>query len=317
LLINENDESVAFVYGVNYEMAKAQSTGFEVELIKSGENLIDKIANKAENFGVKHLAIDTINVEGWQALIKSLGDEKKLMLDISLVRELRKVKDKQEIELMRKAAELTSLGMKVASQTLAPGMKELEVAAEIEYSMRKQGSDGTCFETSVASGASSAYPHGGCTERRIREGDLVVIDLGAKYRFYCSDITRTFVAGKPSQKQERLYQIVQNAHEKAFDAIKPGVKASEVDTVGRKIIEAAGYGEHFVHSLGHGVGLEVHEPPTLSPNSRDVLTVGNVVTDEPGIYLVGYGGIRIEDTVLINQRGAEKLTDAPYALDTF
>ncbi len=122
------------------------------------------------------------------------------------------------------------------------------------------------------------------------------------------------MAGKPSEKQKKLYQIVQKAYEKAYEAIKPGAKGCEVDSAGRKTIEEAGYGEYFVHGLGHGVGLEVHEPPTLSISSKDILAAGNVVTDEPGIYLIGYGGIRVEDTVLVTKTGAEKLTEAPYTL---
>lgn len=314
LLIPEDGESVLFVYGVNYEMAKTEGAGLRVELVKSGEKLMDKIAKQAEAFEIKHLAVDALNVESWQALAKSVGDEKKLASGSSFVRELRMVKDKSEIELMRKAGELASLGVKVAYEAVAPGLTEREVAAEIEYAMRKQGSDGTCFETSVASGAGSAYPHGGCSDKKIRQGDLVVVDLGAKHRFYCSDVTRTLVAGKPSEKQKKLWRIVLESYEKAFDAIKPGVRASEVDAVGRKIIGDAGYGEYFVHGLGHGVGLEIHEPPTFSPSGKETLALGNVVTDEPGIYLVGYGGVRIEDTVLVTKGGAEKLTNGSNGL---
>jgi Xaa-Pro dipeptidase len=142
----------------------------------------------------------------------------------------------------------------------------------------------------------------------------VVVDVGATYKFYRSDMTRTLVAGKPSEKQKKLYQIVKAAQKKAFEALKPNVKAKDVDAIARKIIADAGFGEFFVHGLGHGVGLEVHEPPTLSPESKDVLAVGNVVTVEPGIYLVGYGGVRIEDTVLVQRNGAEKLTNGPYFL---
>jgi Xaa-Pro dipeptidase len=180
--------------------------------------------------------------------------------------------------------------------------------------MRKRGSYGTAFETIVASGPCSAFPHGGCSNREIREGDLVIVDLGATYKFYRSDMTRTLAAGKPSEKQKKLYQIVKTAQEKAFEIMKPNVKAKDVDAVARKIIEDAGYGEYFVHGIGHGVGLEVHEPPTLSPDSTETLAVGNVVTDEPGIYLVGYGGVRIEDTVLVQKNEAEKLTIGPYSL---
>ena len=314
LLIPENGENIVYVYGVNYEQAKAELTEFRVELVERGENLMGKIAKQAKAFKIKKLAVDALNIESWRSLSKSLGGEKMLATDRSFIRELRKVKDVKEIELMRKAAELTSEGMRVAYETVVPGMREYEVAAEIEYAMRKQGSCGTCFETIVASGLCSAFPHGGCSDREIREGDLVVVDVGATYKSYCSDMTRTLVAGKPSEKQKKIYQIVKTAQEKAFEAVKPNVKAKDVDGVARKIIGDAGYGEYFVHGLGHGVGLEVHEPPTLSPDSTDTLEVGNVVTVEPGIYLVGYGGVRIEDTVLVQRNGAEKLTIGSYTL---
>src|SRR3989304_9857884 len=136
-----------------------------------------------------------------------------------------------------------------------PGIKEYEVAAEIEHAMRKRGSYGTAFETIVASGPCSAFPHGGCSDKELREGDLVVVDLGATYRFYRSDMTRTLVAGKPSQKQKKLYQTVKTAQENALEAVKANAKAKDIDAVARKIIADAGYGEYFVHSPGHGVGL--------------------------------------------------------------
>ncbi len=314
LLIPKNGESRVYVYGVNYAQAEAELSEFTVELVKRGENLMSKIAKQAKASEIGKLAVDALNIESWRALAKALGGEKTLEVGNSFVRELRKVKDQTEIELMRKAAELTSEGMRVAYETVTAGVREYEVAAEIEYAMRKQGSSGTAFETIVASGACSAFPHGGCSDKIIRDGDLVVVDVGATYKFYRSDMTRTLVAGKPSDKQKKLYQIVKAAQEKAFEALKPNVKAKDVDAAARKVIADAGYGEYFVHNLGHGVGLEVHEPPTLSPESKDVLAVGNVVTAEPGIYLVGYGGVRIEDTMLVQKNGAEKLTNGLYAL---
>jgi Xaa-Pro aminopeptidase len=314
LLVPKNGESTVYVYGVNYEHAKAELNEFTVELVERGENLMAKIAKQAKTFKIKRLAVNALNIESWRALSKLLGGEKKLAIDRNVIQELRKVKDAEEIELMRKAAELTSEGMRVACETLAAGMREYEVAAEIEYAMRKQGCSGTAFETIVASGVYSAFPHGGCSDKKIREGDLVVVDVGATYKSYRSDMTRTFVAGKPSEKQKKLYQTVKTAQDKAFETVKPNVKAADIDAAARKIIADAGYGDCFVHSLGHGVGLDVHEPPTLSPDSKDVLAVGNVVTVEPGIYLVGYGGIRIEDTVLVQRNGPEKLTNGPYAL---
>ena len=314
LLIPKDGESTVYVFSVNYEQVKEEGKAFRVELVNRGENLMEKIARQASVFKIKRLAVDALNVESWRLLSKFLGGEKMLGVDTGFIRELRKVKDANEVKLMRKAGELTSAGMRVAYESVAAGVREYEVAAEIEYAMRKLGSYGTAFETIVASGSCSAFPHGGCSDRRIHEGDLVVVDVGATYKYYHSDMTRTFVAGKPSEKQKKLFEIVKTAQEKAFEAVKPKVKAADVDGFARKIIADAGYGDCFVHSVGHGVGLEVHEPPTLSPDSKDVLAASNVVTVEPGLYLVGYGGARIEDTVLVQKNGAVKLTDGPYTL---
>jgi Xaa-Pro dipeptidase len=206
--------------------------------------------------------------------------------------------------------------MKAAYETIKPGIREYEVAAEIEYAMRRKGSWGTAFETIAASGTRSAFPHGGCTDRKIKKGDLVVVDIGATYQCYCSDMTRTVTAGKPSARQKKIYEIVRLAQEKAFQNVKPKARAKDIDAIARKVIENAGYGEYFVHGLGHGVGLEIHEPPTLNQESKDRLTVGNVITIEPGVYITGFGGIRIEDTVLVQKRKAEKLTKGPYTLET-
>ena len=315
LLIPKDGEKTIYVYSVNYEQMKAEGKAFRVELVKRDENLMEKIVQQISLFKIKRLAVDALNIENWRILSKFLGDEKLLGVDTGFIRELRKVKDENEIKLMRKAGEITSAGMRVAYECVAASMREYEVAAEIEYAMRKLGSYGTSFETIVASGSYSAFPHGGCSDRRIREGDLVVVDVGATYKYYHSDMTRTLVAGNPSEKQKKLFEIVKTAQEEAFKAIKPSVKAADVDGIARKIIADAGYGKYFVHSVGHGVGVEVHEPPTLSPDSKDVLAVGNVVTVEPGLYLVGYGGVRIEDTVLVQKNGAVKLTDGAYVLD--
>lgn len=315
LLFLKNGENILYVYGVNYEQAKAEGDGFNVELIKREENLMAKIAAKVKNSGVKKLAFDTLTSNDYRQLAKELRGKAKIAFQNKLVWMLRRVKDDEELALMRKAGELTCQGMKAAYEFIRPGIKEYQAAAEIEYSMRRNGSWGTAFETIVASGPRSAFPHGGCTEREICEGDLVVVDMGASYRYYRSDMTRTFTAGKPSEKQKKIYDIVKTAQDKALKAIRSGVKAKEIDAAARKIIDEAGYSENFVHSLGHGVGLEIHEPPTLSQQSKDKLAVGNVLTVEPGIYLVGFGGIRIEDTVIVQKKGAEKLTSGWYALE--
>ena len=316
LLIPNQGENILYVSAVNYEQAKAETRGLTVELLKRGENLIEKIANHVAPEKLAKLAVDTVSIEFWRALAKAVGGEEKLEPASNFIRDLRKIKDQQEIQLIREACNLTNIGMQVAAQTVRPGVKEKEVAAEVEYAMRKKGSDGTAFDTIIASGASSAFPHGSCSDRTIQEGDLVVVDLGATYKFYRSDMTRTFVAGKASEKQRKIYETVRLAQQKAFENIKPDISAKEVDAAAREIIETAGFGEYFVHNLGHGVGLEVHEAPILSPDSKDILAVGNVVTNEPGIYLPGFGGVRIEDTVLVTADGAEKLTGGLYSLET-
>lgn len=314
LLIPRDGESTIYVYSVNYEQAKAQGKGFKVDLVKRDENLMEKVVKQAKEYKLGNLAVDALSIESWRKLAKNARGRMKLKVKGDLVDSLRAVKDDAEIELMRKAADLTSEGMKTAYEVLFAGMKEHQVAAEIEYAMRKHGSYGTAFETAVSSGPSSAFPHGGCTDRIIRQGDLVVFDFGAVYKSYRSDMTRTLVAGKPSEKQRKLHAIVNDAQEKAFKNIKPNVKARDVDAAGRKLIEAASYGDYFVHGLGHGVGLDIHEPPTLNPSSKEILVAGNVLTNEPGIYLPGYGGVRIEDTVLVVRDGAERLTKGSFSL---
>jgi Xaa-Pro aminopeptidase len=315
LVASKKGESILYVSAVNYEQAKAETSDLTVKLLKRGENLMKKIADQIALRKPSKFAVDTLPIESWRALAKELGGEENLEPASNLVSELRKVKNQQEIQLIREACNLASIGMQEAFETIKPGKTEKEVAAEIEYVMRTKGSDGTAFDTIIASGASSAFPHGSCSERTIREGELVVVDLGATYRFYRSDMTRTFTAGKPSEKQRRIYETVKLAHEKAFQAIKHNISAKEVDAAARQVIEASGFGEFFVHNLGQGVGLEIHEAPVLSPDSKDILAAGNVVTDEPGIYLSGYGGVRIEDVVLVTQNGAEKLTNGPYSLE--
>ncbi len=315
LLISKNDENTIYVHNVNYEQAKAEGEGFVVELLKPGENFIERTAAQAKISKITKLAVDTLTLDSYLKLKKRIESIKIEMQD-KLVWELRKIKDEKELKLMRKAAQLTCKGMKVAYEVIKPGMREYEAAAEIEYAMRKKGSSGAAFDTIVASGARSAFPHGGCTERSIRQGDLVVVDMGASYHYYRSDMTRTIVAGKPSAKQARIYEIVEQAQEKAFQSVRSKVKARKLDDIARKLIEKAGYGDYFVHGLGHGVGLEVHEPPTLNQKSTDLLDVGNVVTIEPGIYMLGFGGFRVEDTILVHKSNGERLTKGFNTLTT-
>ncbi len=315
LLVPAKNEPVLYVYGVNYEAAKEMVKDCRVELVKKavGDGADREVADRIKELKLKEVGFDALDASIFLKLKNSLKGVK-LKAQSQLVGELRKVKDKTELGYMRKAAEITNQGIEKAVEVIKPGIREYEVAAEIEYAMRKLGSEGVAFETIVASGPRSAFPHGGCTDKKVKKGEFIVLDLGAKYQHYRADLTRTFLIGKPSQKQAKIYETVRKAQQKAFESLREGVKGKDADAVARKIIKQAGYGKYFVHSLGHGVGLDVHELPTLTPESKDLLKAGNVVTVEPGIYIVGFGGVRIEDTVLVHKEKAERLTEASYEL---
>jgi len=313
LLVPANGENILYVYGVNYEAVKAEAKGCRVELVKRGEDADKKLTEQAKKLKLRSVGFDALDASLYLKLKKALKSVKLKALG-QLVWDLRKVKDETELGYMTKAAEITDRGAEAALKAIKPGAREYEVAAEIEYAMRKLGSQGLAFDTIVASGPRSAYPHGGCTEQKIKRGTFIVLDVGARYHSYRVDLTRTFLVGKPTPKQAKIYEVVKEAQEKAFQSIRAGVRGRDVDTIARRLIEKEGYGKYFVHGLGHGVGLDVHEPPTLNSVSKDVLKAGNVVTDEPGIYIVGFGGVRIEDTVLVHRKKGERLAKAPYDL---
>lgn len=315
LLVPKEDTCTLCVPLVNYEAAREYVRDVDVELVSMEEDVDKKVTEHIKRLRVKCLGFDSMDASVYLKFKEAVkGVDIKPMSN--LVWSLRKVKDEEELRFMKKAADVTSLGMKKAYEIIKPGLKERELASEIEYEMRREGSDGVAFDTIVASGAHSASPHGGCGDREITEGDIVVIDIGAKYRDYCADLTRTVVVGHPSPKQTDLYSIVMCAQEVALKYLKADVKASKVDAAARESISETGYGACFAHGLGHGVGLEIHEPPTLNPKSEETLQAGNVITVEPGVYIPGFGGIRIEDTVLVEKDEAEKLTEAPCTLST-
>ncbi|MCL6445814.1 MAG: aminopeptidase P family protein, partial [Alicyclobacillus sp.] len=230
-----------------------------------------------------------------------------------LTSELRARKSADELAIIRKAARIADAAFDHILGYLRPGLTELEVALELEVFMRKQGATGAAFTTIVASGVRSALPHGTATEKPLEHGDLVTFDFGAVVDGYVSDLTRTVVLGKPSAEQQRVYQIVLEAQERALAALNAGCTGRDMDSVARSFIADQGYGDAFGHSLGHGIGLEIHEAPRLSKTSTDLLEAGMVVTVEPGIYLPGWGGVRIEDDVVIEAGRIQLLTHAPKA----
>ncbi|MFQ6090819.1 MAG: M24 family metallopeptidase, partial [Candidatus Bipolaricaulia bacterium] len=204
-----------------------------------------------------------------------------------------------------------------ALEIVKPGMSEREVAWELEKYMRENGSDGVAFPLIAAAGPSSALPHATPSEGRIEKGDLLLLDIGARHEGYCADLTRVISVGKPSQRQMKIYEVVRGAQGAALAGIRPGMTAIEADLVAREAIREAGFGDQFGHGLGHGVGLAVHEGPRLSPFAdpdKDRLEPGMVVTVEPGIYLVGEFGVRIEDLCIVREDGLENLTGSPTEL---
>ncbi|SEN23693.1 Xaa-Pro aminopeptidase [Lihuaxuella thermophila] len=225
-----------------------------------------------------------------------------------LVEQLRMIKDEEELAIIRQAARIADQTFEQIVKEIQPGMRETEIAMRLEFIIREMGASSSSFDIIVASGKRSALPHGTASDKRLEKGDLVTLDFGAYYKGYASDITRTIVLGKPSEKQKEIYDIVLEAGKLAISAIRPGITGREADAAARDYIARHGYGGYFGHGTGHGLGLEVHEAPRLSPQGDTPLAPGMVVTVEPGIYLPDFGGVRIEDDVLVTEAGGEVLT---------
>jgi Xaa-Pro aminopeptidase len=226
------------------------------------------------------------------------------------VERLRAIKDAAELATMREAAELISDVLNSVIPSIMPGLTELEVAAEIEYGMKRQGASGPSFETIVASGAHSAWAHARPSSKPLRKNELVVLDQGAILRGYCSDLTRTIFLGRAPARIRAMYEAVLEAQAAAKSVIRTGVPAGDVDQAARQVLKRRGFAQYFTHSTGHGLGLEIHEMPRLGKGEKTELEAGMVVTVEPGVYIQGLGGVRIEDDVLVTAKGAEDLTTA-------
>jgi Xaa-Pro aminopeptidase len=261
-----------------------------------------------------------VGIEGDFVSINMLSKLKELLPAVNfkpttqLIESLSVVKDTDEIGKIKKAVRIADNAFDEILGDLKPGVKEKEIALELECKMRSMGAENASFETIIASGQRSAMPHGRASEKKLRKGDLVTLDFGCMYQGYASDITRTVVLGKATEKQRKVYNIVLNAQKTACKAIKPGMACSRLDGVARDIIMKAGYGDYFGHGLGHGIGLVVHDKPVLSPQSNDVLEIGMVVTIEPGIYISNWGGVRIEDDVVVTANGGQILSRSPKEL---
>ncbi len=256
---------------------------------------------------------EEVSAAGYEKLKKALP-KTKLISGSAELKKLRMVKTEAELEKITEAEALASCAFEYVLGIIKPGLCEFELAAELEYYMKKNGGEGTSFDTIAISGARTSLPHGVPTGKRIEKGDFVTMDFGCKIGGYCADMTRTVVVGKASDEQRKIYNIVKTAQQAGLDFICEGITGKAADAAARKVIEDAGYGEYFRHSLGHGVGLLVHELPNLSPKSEIELKTNMVVSCEPGIYIPDFGGVRIEDLVIVKADGNINLTPATKEL---
>ncbi|WP_257349821.1 M24 family metallopeptidase [Pseudalkalibacillus decolorationis] len=264
-------------------------------------NAISQLKEHAGSLGIVGVEFGYMRVMEQKAA-EAIGYEN--LVDLShCINELRMQKEANEIELMKKAVQIVEESLEATLDYIKPGAVEIEIAAQLEYEMRRRGSEGTPFGTIVASGYRGALPHGRAADKKIESGDLIVLDFGSIYKGYVADITRTVAVGEISDELKKVYEIVKKANETAIEAVKPGVTAHDIDETARSIIREAGFGQYFTHRLGHGLGLSAHEDPYMMQQNNLVLKSGMAFTIEPGIYLKDKGGVRIEDNIIVTEEG--------------
>ncbi len=307
-LLVTGDEAIIFTDSRYTEQAEKEAPGFKV--VQTGREDVFKQA--LSRLGVKRLGFEqhVVTYSAWERM-KSRFEGVDLVGYGGWVEEIRAVKTKDEIELIARAQEIADEAFAALTRQVKIGSTERELALELEFTMRKLGAEGLSFPIIAVSGERSSLPHGVPTQKEVEDGDFLTFDFGAVYNGYCSDETRTFLMGDVSDKHLEIYNVVLEAQMTALEKVAPGIQSKEIDLAGRKVIEDAGYGEYFGHAIGHGVGLNVHERPGVGRRSEDILKPGMVITVEPGIYIPGFGGVRIEDLVLVTESGKEILSTSP------
>ena len=311
MLLVETGRATLFTDGRYTFQCREEVTGAAVKIVSGG--LVRAVGEMLrQRRGTTRVAYSAgqVSVAQKQALDAAAGKRVRWVPGSNEVERLRAVKDAGELGKMRAAAALISDVWTRVVRKMRVGISELQVAADLEYGMKLAGAAGPSFETIVASGARSAWAHARATSKLLRKNELVVMDQGAILRGYCSDMTRTVFLGRPSDRVRRLYDAVLDAQQAAKSVIRAGVTAGEVDAAARQTLKRSKLEQYFTHSTGHGLGLEVHEMPRLARGESFVLEAGMVVTVEPGVYVEGLGGIRIEDDVVVTATGAEELTSA-------
>ncbi|GGE73778.1 M24 family metallopeptidase [Priestia taiwanensis] len=306
-------EEAVFITDFRYtEQAAKEIANFEI--IKHEGSIVEEVAKQAKRMGITQLGFEQSHVT--YATFKSYEEsiDTNLVPVSGVIEKLRLIKNPSEIKILKEAAEIADAAFKHILTFIRPGVTEIEVSNELEFFMRKNGATSSSFDIIVASGYRSALPHGVATDKVIEQGDMVTLDFGAYYKGYISDITRTVAIGEPDPKLREIYNTVLEAQLRGMKELKAGMTGREADALTRDVISEKGYGEYFGHSTGHGIGMEVHEGPSLASKSDLVLEPNMVVTVEPGIYIAGLGGVRIEDDTVITEDGNEVLTHSPKEL---
>lgn len=299
-----------FMTDSRYIEAAERIEGFDI-LMTDAENRRDDIVNRLiGEHGIKRLGVEdeSLSAAEFDRLEKALKCE--LAGIGGALLELRSSKEQWEIEAMRKAQGIAELALEETLKIIKPGVTENNITAELIYRMLLGGAEKVSFEPIVVSGANSSMPHGQPSDKRIEPGDFVTMDFGCVYGGYCSDMTRTVAVGHATDEMRKVYQTVLEAQLAGIAAAKAGIVGSEIDSAGRRVIEQAGYGEYFGHSFGHSLGIEIHELPNAAPSEKRIMPAGAVVSAEPGIYLPGKFGVRIEDVIVLKENGCENLTGA-------
>ena len=296
------------------ESAENNIKAFEVLGVNRASNYFQRLNDAIADFGVTALGYE----EDYLTVAELMGYEKNLNARLvpcnQQINGFRGVKEAWELELMRKAQTITDQAFAEVLTRIRPGMTELELQAELIYCMYKNGGTGLAFDPIVVSGPNTSLPHGVAGERVIQPGDFVTMDFGASYMGYCSDMTRTVAVGYATEEMKQVYATVLKAQESAIAATKAGVPGRDIDAVARKVITDAGYGEYFGHGYGHSLGLEIHEAPNVNTGNAEPLPAGAVCSAEPGIYLPGKFGVRIEDVTILSEDGCEDITKSPKNL---
>lgn len=313
------NDATPFVICPLMEVPDVKAAGWKSDIVgyEDTEDAWEVLANKVQSHGLNP---SSIAIEKSHLTVERLERMGELFQDVTFSRldeklnNMRVIKDASELINLRKAAELADYAIEVGCREIAEGKTELEILMAIEFELKKKGVQKMSFDTMVLSGPKTASPHGIPGDRKIQQGDFILFDLGVEYNGYCSDITRTVAFGEPTEAQRDIYETVKEAEQCAIDLVRPGVKAMELDKAARDVITKAGYGDYFTHRLGHGLGISVHEYPSITGTNDFILEENMVFTIEPGIYHPDITGVRIEDDVVVTENGVEVLTKFPKEL---